>query len=179
MNRPPMTSPTRFSLLALALALGLSGSACDARGGTHTISPTGPNGVDSGLAPQGGFEGESMAELAARLEKLVESQDAMVAAANQDTDKCEDTCELSRSICDVKTKMCRIADEQVTNDEFQNLCRKAKQRCGDASQSCIRCVEHHERASQNGDGADCRGESSAPEPAEPEPAKQPEAEAPE
>lgn len=168
--KPPALT---LALLLLPLA-GLATLGCDERGGGGTVVP-GERGSDSELEPEGEFEGESMDELEIRLDRLVEGQGQLVAAGNQDPDKCEELCELSQAICEVKTKMCEIADGRVADDEYQNLCRKAKQRCAKASQSCTRCVEHHQRAgssSGSAEPADCRGEpeptpaaTPAPEPA--------------
>lgn len=153
----------------VAMSLVLScvfASACDQRGGGATVAPSG-HGSDSELTPEGEFEGESIDELDIRLQHLVEQQTQQVTAGNHDPRSCEKLCELSRAICEVKTKMCEIADERVADDEYQNLCRVAKQRCQRASDSCIRCVEHHQRAGQsNGvtpEPATCEGEPPDPQ----------------
>ncbi|MFV8749577.1 hypothetical protein ACNOYE_03375 [Nannocystaceae bacterium ST9] len=140
-----------LACLALAWALG-----CDERGGGGTVVPEGGGG-DSELRPEGDHEGETMAELEVRLDKLVARQTHMVAAGTDDPHQCEPLCELSRAICEIKTKMCSIAEERVTDPEYQNLCRKAKQRCSDASESCIQCVG---RSGEAGEGT-CEGEPSA------------------
>lgn len=152
------TFADRLCLLAallLAPALG-----CDPNASGRPLPPT-HTGEDSHLKPEGEFEGESMDELQLRLEGLTGKQDALVAAGNRDPGKCEELCDLSRSICEIQTKMCEIADDRVADDEYQALCRKAKQRCQAASESCVRCVEHHERAGANGptpEPATCEGE---------------------
>jgi hypothetical protein len=142
-------------------------SGCDQRSGGGTVTPNSGHGSDSKLTPEGEFEGESIDELDIRLQHLVEQQEQQVTAANLDPGQCEELCELSRAICEVKTKMCEIADERVGDDEYQDLCRVAKQRCQRASESCVRCVEHHQRAGQSGgatpDPASCEGEPPAPE----------------
>jgi hypothetical protein len=132
----------------MLLALGCDGE----RGGGGTVVPHG-GGSDSGLRPEGDPEGESMAELDLRLDKLVGERTSLIKLGD-DPNKCEALCELSRAICEVKTKMCSIAEAQVTDEEYQNLCRKAKQRCSDASDSCVRCVER----SENRNGSTCEGE---------------------
>jgi hypothetical protein len=130
------------SVILTALAL-----ACDERSSGGTVIPT-DEGVGTSIDPKGEFEGESIDELKIRLDRLVGEQEQLVAASSSDAGKCEELCELSRAICEVKTKMCEIADERVADDEYQNLCRVAKQRCQRASDSCIRCVQNHERASE-------------------------------
>jgi hypothetical protein len=141
-------------------------SACDQRSGGGTVTPSGRD-ADSELTPEGEFEGESIDELDIRLQHLVEQQNQQITVGNIDAAKCEDLCELSRAICEVKTKMCEIADERVADDDYQNLCRVAKQRCQRASDSCIRCVEHHQRAGQSSgatpEPATCEGEPPEPE----------------
>ena len=140
---------------ALALGACLVLGACDTRGSAGSVTPGGTLGNDSELRPEGEFEGESIDELRLRLDHLVEDQKRQVQAAANDAGECEDLCELSRAICEVKTKMCEIADERVGDAEYQNLCRRAKLRCQEASESCVRCVRHHQRS----------GESETPEPA--------------
>ncbi|PRQ06636.1 hypothetical protein [Enhygromyxa salina] len=150
-----------FGAMCLVLSCMLAG-ACDQRSGGGTVAPTG-HGSDSNLTPEGEFEGESMGELDIRLQHLVEQQEQRVTAASLDARSCEDLCELSRAICEVKSKMCEIADERVGDDEYQDLCRVAKQRCQRAADSCVRCVEHHQRAGQSGgakpEPASCGGDA--------------------
>lgn len=164
-----ITTRITKTLEAALFGLVLTGSACDdARGGGGTVVPH-TEGVGTNITPDGQFEGESINELAIRLDRLVTRQDQLVATSTSDSGKCEELCELSRAICEVKTKMCEIADDRVNDDEYQNLCRQAKQRCQRASDSCVRCVQTHERAYDT--RGTCEGEAAAakPEPAAPEP----------
>jgi hypothetical protein len=131
---------TRQSALVCLVAGALAGTlACDQGSGGSTVVPSGQGG-DSELAPEGEFEGESIDELVLRLNNLSEQREQLVAGSQEPT-QCEELCELSRAICEVKDKMCEIADERVADDEYQNLCRTAKQRCEQASSSCVRCVQ--------------------------------------
>lgn len=155
---PPPARLARRRAVALLVCL-VSLSACEDSGAAGTVTPGGQGGVDSGLRPDGDFEGESMDELSLRLDRLVQGREALLTPASADPGRCEELCELSRSICEVKTKMCEIADARVADDEYQGLCRKAKQRCQDAAQSCTRCVEHHQRASGEGLPAASCGDS--------------------
>ncbi|NVB40040.1 hypothetical protein G6O69_19500 [Pseudenhygromyxa sp. WMMC2535] len=152
----PLIGLSGLSIFAL---LGL-GIACDERGGASTVIPTGGGGGDSQLKPEGEFEGESIDELDLRLERLTEEHEARIAAGTNDPSECEALCELSQAICEVKTKMCEIADDRVSDSEYQMLCRKAKQRCEQASDSCVRCVEHNQDAASAGAeaGSSCAGE---------------------
>jgi hypothetical protein len=138
-----------LTLVLLALTLGCDGE----RGGGGTVVPQG-GGTDSGLRPSGDPEGESMAELDLRLDKLTSERANLTSLGADDPSKCEALCELSRAICEIKTKMCSIAEDQATDNDYQDLCRKAKQRCSDASDSCTRCVERSEGRS----GGSCEGD---------------------
>jgi hypothetical protein len=138
--------------LALVCLLALG---CDERSGGGTVIPT-DEGVGTQIDPKGEFEGESINELALRLNRLVDMQEQLIAASSSDAGKCEELCELARSICEVKTKMCELADERVSDSEYQNLCRQAKQRCQRASNGCVRCVQTHERSNANAAGS-CEG----------------------
>lgn len=154
-------------LLMVCLTLVVATAACDdARSGGGTVVPN-DNGIGNEITPEGQFEGESIDELKIRLDRLVSQQDQLIAASTGDKGKCEELCELSHAICEVKTKMCEIADERVADDEYQNLCRQAKQRCQRASESCVRCVGTHERAYDSRDGS-CEGQpASTPNPTPP------------
>lgn len=127
------------ALVGLFAGVTVSALACDQGSSGSTVVPGGQGG-DSELRPEGEFEGESIDELALRLDRLTEQREQLV-ADNPDPSQCEGLCELSRAICEVKDKMCEIADERVADDEYQNLCRVAKQRCEQASDSCVRCVQ--------------------------------------
>ena len=156
-----MKTPLHVALLGL-LALG-----CDTRGSGGTVIPT-DEGVGTQIDPKGEFEGESIDELKIRLDRLVGDHEQLIGASSSDAGQCENLCEIAKSICEVKTKMCEIADERVADDEYQNLCRQAKQRCQRASDSCVRCVQTHERS--HGEGS-CEGDPAAgkkPDPSTPE-----------
>ncbi|HLT35316.1 MAG TPA: hypothetical protein VK034_03500 [Enhygromyxa sp.] len=139
-------------MLVCLLALG-----CDTRSSGGTVIPT-DEGVGTQIDPKGEFEGESIDELKIRLDRLSGQQEQLIGASSSDAGRCEELCELARSICEVKTKMCEIADERVSDDEYQNLCRQAKQRCQRASDSCVRCVQTHERSYKPGS---CAGDPAA------------------
>lgn len=128
------------ALVCLVVGVLTGALACDQGSSSGTVVPGG-QGSDSELAPEGEFEGESIDELKLRLDHLAEQREQLVADI-QDPSQCEELCELSRAICEVKDKMCEIADERVADDEYQNLCRVAKQRCDQASDSCVSCVQN-------------------------------------
>lgn len=54
---------------------------------------------------------------------------------------CEDLCSLMTSICQVKTKLCVLADDNPAEDEYQGLCREAQHECREAQDSCVACTE--------------------------------------
>lgn len=147
-KRPRETPRVGGLILGTSLSLAAALVACDQRGSEGVSVAPSAHGTDSQLEPEGEFEGESIDELAIRLHRLVDAQDSLVAAGTKDASKCEELCQLSRAICEVKTKMCEIADERVADDEYQDLCRQAKQRCQDSFESCSHCVQRHERASE-------------------------------
>ena len=146
----------RFIVQVISCACLLGLAACESGSSAGSVTPGGAGGVDSGLHSEGEFEGESAAELDAKLQRLVADHELKLSAAEQDGKTCEELCEISRAICEVKTKMCEIADERVSDPEYQDLCRRAKQRCSEASDSCVRCVQHHEASSRDAAG-DCGG----------------------
>jgi hypothetical protein len=164
----PSTVPRRpLGAWLIAACLSMATLACDeARSGGASVVPH-SDGVGTSLTPEGSFEGESIDELKIRLDRLVGQQDRLTAASSTDAGKCEELCELSRAICEVKTKMCELADAHVSDGEYQDLCRQAKQRCQRASDSCIRCVQTHERAYGSGfprDSGSCAGEPAVTKP---------------
>jgi hypothetical protein len=89
----------RQSVLACLVAGVLTALACDQGSSGSTVVPVGQGG-DSQLQPEGEFEGESIDELALRLDRLTEQREQLV-SASQDPEQCEDLCELSRAICEV------------------------------------------------------------------------------
>jgi hypothetical protein len=135
----------RSIYLVVLLAAGVAMAACDERAGGGPVPPSGSGGAATDFGPEGTAEGESPQELAERLRAMASEQRKLLTMADQDPAQCEDLCSLSTSICGVKEKLCRIADERVGEESYQQLCREAKQECRDAQQSCIDCVENHVR----------------------------------
>lgn len=131
----------RVLLGAALLSLALT-SACTTTGGGPTPVNPGEPGAH-GDQPEGWGEGDSRDELRARLTRLVEQQRVMASAAAASAAACEDICSLATSICGVQEKLCSIADEHPGEDEYQGLCREAKQECRAAQDDCIGCVEKH------------------------------------
>jgi hypothetical protein len=128
----------------LLLAFGVGLAACDGQAGEGaTAVPGSGGGASTTIDPTGRADGESPQELADRLHALVQQQRDHTALADDDPKECEDLCSLSTSICGVKEKLCRIADERVGEESYQQLCREAKQECRDAQDSCMDCVEKH------------------------------------
>ena len=157
--------------LALAATVILTGTACDDRASDSSSVTPGGRGGDSHIESDGPFEGETMAELNARLDRLTTQRAELTKVKASEPAQCEELCQISKTICEVKKKMCEIAESRVTDDEYQNLCRKAKMRCGEANQTCISCVEQHETkgAGLSTRPASCGGEAE-PDTVEPAPA---------
>lgn len=139
MSRP--TPPIR----ALVLLTLLMGNGCLPSAGAGTATP----GTGGGDAPErsdthGEHELEDRTTLSARLERLKAKRTQVVAPAMSDAAVCEDLCSLSSSICEVKEKLCSLADRHPADESYQALCREARLECREAQDSCIRCVQGHE-----------------------------------
>ena len=76
-----------------------------------------------------------------RLEAFRTKKASIVTASTSDPAVCEELCSLASDICDVKEKLCDLADERPDDDQYQGLCREAKNECQEAQESCVRCVE--------------------------------------
>jgi hypothetical protein len=120
-----------------ALLLG-----CQASTSTATVPPDG-TAERASPPPVGDHEGEGREELRARLRRLTGDQQTLQPAASEDPAVCEDLCSLATQICGVTEKLCNLADAHAGDDEYQGLCRQARQECRGANDSCIRCVERH------------------------------------
>jgi len=132
-------------VLALGLALALlPTSGCRRVAGPSTVTP---EVGDERARPDaaGPHEGDSALELDARRKRLRDDQEQLVPVASEDPAKCEDVCSLATSIGGVKEKLCNIADEHPGDDDYQELCRKAKQECQQAQEACVGCVERHQQ----------------------------------
>lgn len=126
-----------FAFVALAQ---LGCTPVSSEGGT--VTPTQP--VErAGPDATGPHDGEDAGQLRVRLEKLRSRQLEITASAQGDAAVCEDLCSLATSICGVKEKLCNLADGHPQDDGYQNLCREARQECGEAQASCVNCVEQH------------------------------------
>lgn len=129
-----------------ALALVLVACACGPTGSTRAPAASGREGAKDGPQPQGPQEGEGVPELKLRLERLLQEQRGLRERASTQPDACHDLCSLSASICEVKVKLCDLADARPGEASYQDLCREAQQSCNDAQESCESCVRHHESA---------------------------------
>ena len=138
-----MTLHAARGLLGAALLSLSMTSACTTTGGGPTPINPGEPGAHGDQPSKGWGEGDSRDELKARLTRLVAQQRVMATAAAASAAACEDICSLATSICGVQEKLCSIADEHPGEDEYQGLCREAKQECRAAQEDCIGCVEKH------------------------------------
>ena len=135
-------------LAIVGLCLGLMACGPTAGTGAGTVSPGGAS--DGELQGEGRQEGESADELELRLRRLVSEQEGLVVPASSEPDTCEDLCSLATSICGIKEKLCNLADRHPNDPSYTNLCREAKQECGDSQDACIQCVEHHAASDAGG-----------------------------
>ena len=127
----------RRTVFALALVLGCGPSA----GGTGgTVTPAGGGGIGD-VPPNGTGEERSMGELQKKLELFRREKSEIMTASTRDPAVCEELCSLASDICEVKEKLCELADEHPGDDQYQNLCREAHNECREAQNSCVRCVE--------------------------------------
>jgi hypothetical protein len=126
----------RRTVFALALALGCGPTA----GGT---GPTvNPDRVGIGEdAPKGPAEDQSMGALQRRLQTFRSKKSQIMSASARDPAICEELCSLAADICEVKEKLCDLADDHPGDDQYQNMCREAHNECVEANRSCVRCVE--------------------------------------
>jgi hypothetical protein len=134
---------------AVGLGLGLvllGGGGCgpNASGG-GSVTPGGNGNVPEGSDPEGRDEGDNIGDLKARLERLSKEQQVKASSSDASFGVCEDLCSLASSICTVKEKLCDVADRHPGEEEYQALCRKAELECSEAEDSCVACVETHER----------------------------------
>lgn len=152
-----MNSQVGRALFGVVLLSFSMTSACTTTGGGPTPINPGEPGAH-GDQPEGWGEGDSRDELKARLTRLVEQQRVMATAAAASAGACEDICSLATSICGVQEKLCSIADEHPGEDEYQGLCREAKQECRAAQDDCIGCVEKHTKSGST-EGASASSEA--------------------
>lgn len=135
--------PRHLSMMALVAVLALPFLAsCDAKTGGGTTPTVDPDQGGNTHAPTvGAPEDRSMGALRKRLEEFRMKKASIVTASTSDPAVCEELCSLASDICDVKEKLCDLADERPDDDQYQGLCREAKNECQEAQESCVRCVE--------------------------------------
>ncbi|RMH00273.1 MAG: hypothetical protein D6705_00855 [Deltaproteobacteria bacterium] len=105
------------------------------------MAPTSAESDEQVSEPREPHEGETAPELAERLRRLRTQQGEYLPASAKDPDACEYVCSLATSICGVKEKLCRLADERPADETYQQYCREAKLACKNAQDNCIGCVE--------------------------------------
>ena len=135
----------RFRLrVVAAFLLAACGPRSGTTPGTVAPQPAGPGQV-APEEPAEPHEGETAPELAERLRRLRAKQGEYLPASSSDPDACEYVCSLATSICGVKEKLCRLADERPADETYQHYCREAKLACKNAQDNCVACVEALER----------------------------------
>jgi hypothetical protein len=138
-----MSMPRHLSMMALAAALALPFvSGCDSASGGGTTPTVDPDKGGNVHAPtEGAPDDRSMGALRRRLEQFRAKKSSIMSASVSDPAVCEELCSLASDICDVKEKLCDLADERPDDEQYQGLCREAKNECQEAQESCVRCVE--------------------------------------
>lgn len=137
--------PTHGHTLAVTLALavglgGVAGCRTVASAGGGTVTPTmdnGPREVD----PEGRDAGENVDTYRMQLQQLRKKRAAKMSAEETGFGACEDLCDLMSSICNVRSKLCTLADEHPGEESYQGLCREAQHECREAEDSCVECTE--------------------------------------
>lgn len=131
--------------ISLGLVLGLLGGATGcgpgmAGTGPGTVAPN-PDDNRRELDPEGSDPGENITTYKRQLSELRQKRTAKAAAVDPSFPVCEDLCELMASICQVKAKLCTLADDHPGEDSYQGLCREAQHECREAQDSCVSCTE--------------------------------------
>ncbi|MBL4686305.1 MAG: hypothetical protein JKY37_17050 [Nannocystaceae bacterium] len=140
------SSVSVWSVLGVALAwsaiVGASaGCGPSAVAGEHTVNP----GLGSGtreVDPEGYDSGENIDTYRKQLETLREQRAEKTAVVEASFLVCEDLCTLMASICQVRAKLCALADEHPGEDNYQGLCREAQHECRETQNSCVACTQH-------------------------------------
>lgn len=135
LHRPRSRGIAVLGVLLAALA------ACQPQAGSTSVTPGGEGAAARGASPEGQHEDDSAGSLKARLENLASQRASKLEPASTDPGVCEELCSLATTICSVQEKLCELADEHAGDDEYQGLCREARQECREAQDSCVACVE--------------------------------------
>lgn len=133
----------RRSTTVLASALLWAMASCEPTAGEGTTPPH-ENGGPVDLTPVGRPDDNSMGGLRKKLESFRAKKASIVSASTSDPAVCEELCKLASDICEVKVKLCELADDRPDDEQYQGLCREAKHECQEAQKSCVRCVESNE-----------------------------------
>lgn len=130
----------RRSTTVLASALLWATASCGPSNTTGTVTPDRTTGPVE-LSPKGQPDDNSMGGLRKRLEGFRAKKASIVSASTSDPAVCEELCKLASDICEVQVKLCDLADDRPDDEQYQGLCREAKNECHEAQESCVRCVE--------------------------------------
>jgi hypothetical protein len=124
------------------LAAWLLLAACGPSAGTGATA-TPQDVAREGPRPEGTQEGDDSGDQAARLRRLEQRLSAAASTSAQDPRACEEVCSLATSICGIQRKLCDLADRFPQEDDYQALCREAKNECREAQDACVGCVQRH------------------------------------
>lgn len=127
---------SKTSLLVIA-AVGLSA-------GCSSVShPTGYGHGGNGprmLDGEGRHVSESFEVLEAKLADFRHERAQRLALATPTIGDCEELYALMQGICEVKDKLCTLADGRKGMPHYGQLCEEARTECTDAQTSCEDCM---------------------------------------
>lgn len=121
--------------LLLAVALGL-GAGCSSVTHNQERFGAGPRMIDG----EGRHVVESFDVLEAKLAVFRNERAQRLALATPTISDCEELYALMQGICEVKDKLCTIADDHKGMPHYGQLCAEARTECTDAQTSCEDCM---------------------------------------
>ena len=89
---------------------------------------------------EGRHVAESFEVLEAKLADYRTERAQRLAVVTPDISDCEELYALMQGICEVKDKLCSIADDHKGMPHYGQLCEEARQECSDAQTSCEDCM---------------------------------------
>ncbi|MEM6991111.1 MAG: hypothetical protein AAF721_11455 [Myxococcota bacterium] len=136
--------PARVALRLGALALFVAAPACQTTQAGGPALAVAPGAWSHGYPPGEGRDGvEDFGALERTLATYRRDHAALLAAATakRDAETCEEMFALMHSICEVKEKLCGLADAHAGAPGYSNLCAEAREECVEAQTSCEVCTE--------------------------------------
>lgn len=131
------------TLVALTITMALTACQTASRGG-RGLGLTVPYGGSHGHPPGQGRDGvASFRALESKLAVYREERAVLAAAATArlDVAQCEEMYALMHSICEVKERLCGLANKHARTPSYQSLCEEARVECVAAQTSCEACSQ--------------------------------------